>query len=244
MLNCDLGENESLEQTEQLLAQIDAANIGCGYHAGSPDKTRASIERALKYEVQIGAHPGLALDGGRGQALPTPTEFRDLLEVQIGSFQSSAQALGTRTSYIKLHGSLYHAVETQPTLAAVYIEFLQQQTPAIATFALAAGKFARMANQAGLRVLQEAFADRAYMPDGSLVPRVEQGAVLSHAEAQSRLKKWLHTGQFPTHGGQPITLSADTLCVHGDSPGALELIRDIQAALKTNKIERSASRFS
>ena len=244
MLNCDLGENESLEQTEQLLALIDAANIGCGYHAGSPDKTRASIERALKYGVKIGAHPGLALEGGRGQTLPTATEFRDLLEVQIASFQSSTQALGTRASYIKLHGSLYHAVETQPALAAVYIEFLQQQTPAIATFALAAGQFARMASKAGLCVLQEAFADRAYRPDGSLVPRTEQGAVLTHGEAQSRLKIWFQTGQIPTCGGQPITLSADTLCVHGDSPGALKLIRDIGAVLKSNKIERSASRFS
>ncbi|WPJ96374.1 5-oxoprolinase subunit PxpA [Coraliomargarita algicola] len=244
ILNCDLGEDESLEQTEQLLALIDAANIGCGFHAGSPEKTGASIELALKHKLRIGAHPGLPHAGGRGHILPTAKEFQHLLEQQFSSFQATAHALGTRAEYIKLHGSLYHAVETQPDLSAVYIHFLRQQVQPVAIFALAGGEFAQAAEAAGLSVVHEAFADRDYLPDGSLVPRVEQGAVLSQSEALERLASWQKNGKIPTRGGVPISLAADTLCVHGDSPDALELIRNIRTFLETHKIECSRSRFS
>ncbi|MGZ0709501.1 5-oxoprolinase subunit PxpA [Coraliomargarita sp. W4R53] len=229
ILNCDLGENEAPEQTEQLLSLIDAANIGCGFHAGSPGKTRSTIALALKYGVKIGAHPGLVTAGGRGQVLPDAATFQNLLEVQFSSFQAAAHSLNTTAEYIKLHGSLYHAVETQPELATIYINFLQQQTPEIATVALSGGVFAQAAEAAGLNVIHEAFADRDYLPDGSLVPRSEEGAVIAQSEALSRMMRWAKDGKIPTRGGSSIALVVDFLCVHGDSPDAIELIRNLRA---------------
>ncbi len=231
ILNCDLGEDEPIAQTERILSLVDAVNIGCGFHAGSEKKTRSTIERAFKSGVRIGAHPGLPLDGGRGNELPTPEAFHDLLVTQIGSFQAVARSLGTAAEYIKLHGSLYHAVEAQPDLAEVYVQFLLTQSPKLAVFALAGGSFASLAEAVGIRVYHEAFADRAYQADGTLLPRSKAGAVLDFKQALERIKIWLGQGSMPTHDGQLIELSADTLCVHGDSTGAFKMITELRALL-------------
>jgi UPF0271 protein len=224
ILNCDLGEDEPLEWTARLLEQVDAASIGCGVHAGSPEKTRATIELALDAGVLIGTHPGLPSEGGRGIACPSLPEFRQLLESQVGRFQACARALGKPVDYVKLHGTLYHAVEADPALGAAYIEFLQQQNPTLAVFALASGRFAQDAESAGLRVYHEAFADRAYLLDGSLLPRSLPGAVLSAKEALERFRRWREQGSMPAVSGQGFPLRADTLCVHGDSPEAIRLL--------------------
>jgi len=228
ILNCDLGEDEPLEQTEQLLSLVDAANIGCGFHAGSAEKTRATLQLAIKYGVRIGAHPGISTDGGRGEARPSPVDFRELLESQFGAFRETASSLGAHVEYLKLHGSLYHAVESQIEMADVTIGFLRRQRPKLSVFALAGGVFARRAEAAGITVYHEAFADRNYQSDGSLVPRTEKGAVLSEKEALARLLVWRETGEMPSRGGQTIDFEANTLCVHGDSPGAVNMIRKIR----------------
>lgn len=232
ILNCDLGEDEPLAQTQQLLSLVDAANIGCGFHAGNADKTRRTIDLALKAGVRIGAHPGLPIEGGRGSALPKPAAFQDLLRMQYDSFQASAHSLGTSAAYIKLHGSLYHAVEADVALAEVFLEFLQAQSPDLAVFALASGSFALAAEAAGLRVYREAFADRAYQLDGSLLPRTENGSVLTAQAALVRFKVWREQGTLPTYCGRRIQLDADTLCVHGDSPDAYNMIRELRQRLK------------
>lgn len=232
IINCDLGEDEPLGLTEQLLALVDAANIGCGFHTGSPEKTRATIQLAITHGVMIGAHPGLPTHGGRGDALPYPGGFGDLLEKQISAFQEAARSLGTTATYIKLHGSLYHAVEQDPELAKVCIEFLAQQSTPLAVFALAGGAFAATAEAAGLRVYHEAFVDRDYRPDGSLVPRSEPGAILAENEAMARLLLWGELGKLIVRGGHKIDLKADTLCVHGDSPDALKMMGKIRVLQK------------
>ncbi len=232
ILNCDLGEDESLLLTGQLLALVDAANIGCGYHAGSLEKTRATIELAHKAGVLIGAHPGLPTDGGRGDVLPTVSEFQQLLKTQIGSFQQAAQSLGTSAQYIKLHGSLYHAVESDDAFAAAYIDFLKLQPIELAVFALARGRFSKSAEANGLRVYREAFADRAYQADGSLLPRSESQAVLSAAEALQRFRHWREQGRLPINDGGSLHLKADTLCVHGDSQDALRMIQRLHEIIR------------
>lgn len=234
ILNCDLGEDEPLEKTEQLLSLVDAANIGCGVHAGNPEKTRASIKSALEAGVWIGAHPGLAAGGGRGQRWPSADAFRELLETQIGSFREASDSLGARMNYIKLHGTLYHAVEADETLNDTYLDFLMRQSPVPAVFALAGGRFARAAELRGLRVYHEAFADRAYRQDGSLVPRSEINAVLAESAVLPRFREWREQGSMPVISGQGIPLKADTLCVHGDSPGALEMIHALRGILSEN----------
>ncbi|NBB80783.1 MAG: LamB/YcsF family protein [Verrucomicrobia bacterium] len=229
IINCDLGENESHGQTRELLHYVDAANISCGVHAGSPEKTRSTIRRAQESGVLVGAHPGLCTAGGRGRSLPTVADFRQLLHDQVGAFRETAKALGEKVAYIKLHGSLYHAVEREAGLAESYLEFLRDRGQGMAVICRAGGSFAERCRVAGIQVYEEAFADRAYRLDGSLVPRAENGAVLSPDAALKRLRHWLATGEMATQEGGRFPLAADTLCVHGDSPGAVRLLREMRS---------------
>jgi UPF0271 protein len=231
ILNCDLGEDEPQRQTQKLLTLVDAANISCGFHAGTPDKTRQTIEIACATGVRIGAHPGLPNAGGRGLALPTASEFRALLDLQIGSFIASASAIGAQTEYIKLHGSLYHAVEAQPILAQTFLDFLQQQSLKFAVFALSGGNFAARAEAVGIRVFHEMFVDRSYLDDGTLSPRNKPGAVLSASEALTRFQRWREQGTMPTICGRTLELKADTCCVHGDSADALQMLQNLRKML-------------
>jgi len=221
LLNCDLGENESASQTQHLLAWVDAANICCGVHAGSPDKTRATIEAAQAAGVLIGVHPGLAVAGGRGAALPEAAAFARLLDEQVGGFLQCADQLACPVHHIKLHGSLYSAVEQDEALAAVYADFLET-VPGLKVFTLAGGSLMRRVAGA----IPELFADRGYRADGSLVPRSEPGALIEALDpAVARLEQWARSGLMPTVDGGSVRLSAQTVCVHSDSPNAAELLQ-------------------
>ncbi|MFO8026348.1 MAG: LamB/YcsF family protein [Opitutales bacterium] len=228
LINCDLGENETDEQTEKLLGLVDAASICCGEHAGSGAKTRRTLQMAAERGIMVGVHPGLAADGGRGGQLPGPAAFRELLDRQITRFTSLAGSLGLPVAYLKLHGSLYHAVEADEAYAAVYLEWLHEQAPAPGVFALAGGGFAEKAKAAGLKVWREAFADRGYRSNGTLVPRAAMGAVLDAATALARFKKWQGSGLMATVDARPIALQADTFCVHSDSPDAETLLAGLK----------------
>jgi UPF0271 protein len=228
LINCDLGENEPDARTETLLGLVDAANICCGAHAGSLDKTRRTLEAAAKHAVLVGAHPGLPDAGGRGKALPQPEAFRRLLDEQVGRFMAVAGEVGLRTTYVKLHGSLYHAVEVDDALARAYLDFLRERSVRLGVFALAGGSFARRAEAAGLKVWREGFADRGYRPDHSLLPRTEPGAVLDAERALARFEAWRRRGRMDTVDGQAITLQADTFCVHSDSPDAEALLAGLK----------------
>jgi len=214
------------------MALVGAANICCGVHAGSRAKTRATLESALRHGVLVGAHPGLAAAGGRGSALPSAAAFRALLEEQLGHFLQIADAVGVAVSYVKLHGSLYHAVEQDESLAEVFIDCLNTLDRSLGVFSLAGGCFASRARVAGLRVWEEAFADRGYLERGQLVPRDQPGAVIEDVNvAVERVRVWQASGQMPTVDGGRVTLQAETLCVHSDSLHALELLRGLCALL-------------
>ena len=223
-LNCDLGENEPLAQTERLLQLVDAANVCCGVHAGSLEKTQETLRLAQKYGVVVGAHPGLASSGGRGVDLPSAAQFRVLLEAQLGNFFKAAEDLGVPVHHVKLHGSLYMAVERDVDLANVYLEQLMSfGNPLV--FALSGGVFAKKATAQGLRVSAELFVDRAYQADGSLLPRTEQGALIESVdEAVGRMRVWLGSGRMQTVSGELLSLMGDTMCVHSDSPNSIELL--------------------
>jgi len=231
LINCDLGENETDERTEELLGLLDAANVCCGAHAGSEAKTRRTLEAAVKHNVVIGAHPGLAMEGGRGERLPDPQGFRALLDEQIGNFAMAAEQVAAQLAYVKLHGSLYHAVEMDESYARTYLGFLQSGDANLEVFSLAGGTFASKAEAAGLKVWREAFADRGYRSDGSLVPRTKPGAVLDAESALARFKRWQGSGLMDTVDGGAITLQADTFCVHSDSPDAEALLAGLKNLL-------------
>lgn len=228
ILNCDLGENESPEQTAGLMAQVGAANICCGVHAGSLAKTTSTIQLANEAGVMIGAHPGLAGSGGRGGDLPSSAEFEVLLIAQVDGFCEIAAGFGAQVRYVKLHGSLYHAVEVDAALRAVFLRFMLDR-PALGVFALAGGLCAREAAAQGVQVWAEAFADRGYLDNGGLVPRGELGAILGTVDAVERVREWLSTDRMPAIGGASIPLKANTLCVHADSPGAVDLLVSLRA---------------
>lgn len=229
IINCDLGENESTESTRELMALVDAANIGCGTHAGSLEKTRESLEMAKASGVMVGAHPGLAARGGRNAVLPSLSEFISLLEAQVTVFLSMAEGIGVTVRYIKLHGTLYHAVEQAADLAHVYCDFVRCMQPELGIFALAGGTCAQQAQSMGIPVWEEMFADRGYLASGALVPRGDVGALLDAEEASDRYVDWLKEGHVRTVDGGLIALSADTICVHSDSSGALQLLRSLRA---------------
>jgi UPF0271 protein len=229
VINCDLGEDEPDAKTRALIRGIDAANICCGVHAGSPEKTRRTLRWAGDANLSIGAHPGMAAAGGRGAGRPDPAVFAALLRQQIGFFRTAAEAEGLAMDYIKLHGTLYHAVEADPDLAEIYLQIAFDLEPRPAIACLAGGSVARRAADHGLTVLREAFIDRAYRADGSLVPRSEEGAVLELEAAVQRFDGWLKDGELATVEGSRIRLEADTWCVHGDGPEAEALLEALQA---------------
>ena len=231
ILNSDLGESEPFELTELIMSLIDAANIGCGVHAGSADKTLETIHLANERGRLIGAHPGLPSDGGRGDQIPSAYEFARLLDEQVNCFIDLAHQARAEVSYIKLHGTLYHAVERDAELCQTYLNFVQKHAHELAIFSLAEGRVAQRAKHFGLKVYQEAFVDRAYLPDGSLLPRSEKGAVLNAKQSIDRFKIWHLNGYLLAENHSKLALNADTLCVHGDSAQALETIQAVRDLL-------------
>jgi len=239
LINCDLGENETDEQTARLFGLVDAASICCGVHAGSEAKTRRTLQIAAGHKVMIGAHPGMAATGGRGSELPTPADFRDLIEAQVTKFIVFADEQDVSVDYVKLHGSLYHAVEQDRGCAKVYLELLACWEGKLGVFALGGGRFAAQAIDAGIKVWSEGFADRAYLRNGSLAPRAEAGAILEAAAALARLTQWQGSGMMDTLDGDPFALQFDTLCVHSDSPDAEILLQDIKHLIDRPAAKRS-----
>jgi len=232
IINADLAEDEPDALTQALMGLIDAANICCGVHAGSAAKTALALRLTRDAGVQVGAHPGMAAAGGRAgmAAGPAPAEFAELLERQVGGLRELAARAGVAVGHVKLHGTLYHAVEADAALAQVFLEFLINKASDLRVFALAGGRFAAIARAAGVAVLEEAFAERGYLAGGRLVPRGQPGAVIvDPAAVVERLAQWRASGLMPATGGTSFPLTAQTLCVHADNPQALEILRALRA---------------
>lgn len=229
IINCDLGENEPLQLTEQLLQSVDAANIGCGVHAGSLHKTRRVIELAQEHNCMIGAHPGLAGAGGRGCERPSVEDFTALLQKQLFTFLEMTESAEVSLDYVKLHGSLYHLVETDDSYAQAYLDCIQLLMPVPpAIFTLAMGRVFALSQSYGIRAYAEVFVDRAYTSRGQLLSRSEAGAVLSEKAALERLVYWLESGRMPVVEGGVIELSGDTLCLHGDTDDSLKILKKVR----------------
>jgi UPF0271 protein len=232
ILNSDVGENESDFLTESVLRLVDAANISCGVHAGSVEKTRRTIRAALEHGCVIGAHPGLSAVGGRGTELPDADAFKALLFEQMDSFTRLLEEEGGRLGYIKLHGSLYHGVESVPELSDVFLNYLSRWgKEGVGVFTRAGGNFAEEARAEGLQVFEELFADRGYLPDGRLVSRGAPGAVLDSMAVKERIALWLSSYEVTTTENSRIRLHADTICVHADTKDALEMAQQVRYSL-------------
>lgn len=233
-LNSDLGEGEPAVHTAALMAGIDSANIACGGHAGSVDTMSRCLDLAAHHGVHAGAHPGVPGTGGFGRvagARLSPGDLRALLHDQVGPLMALAAARlpGRELHHIKLHGALYHATDADPDLADAYLDEVARSWPGLRFYARAGGTVAREAEARGLPVWGEAFLDRGYAADGTLVPRNRPGALLTTVEeVRARLADLREREGCRAIDGRWIPLRARTFCLHGDTPRALDFLAAIR----------------
>lgn len=234
-LNCDLGEGEPLEKTAALLRSVTSANIACGGHAGDDQSIPAAIRMAMELQVNIGAHPGLPGQFGRGVDIVSPDAFHILLHDQFNRFSSHLRTLGAHLHHIKLHGTLYHLVERDEPLRQAYLDFIRQLPTRPVIYALAGGAVAHAARQAALEVWEEAFLDRNYRADLSLVPRSEPAAIITNPQLiQDRLRSIQQGRGLQALDGTTLRLSPRTLCIHSDSPNSIAIAALARQTLKTS----------
>lgn len=237
-LNCDLGEGEPAARTRALLSVVTSASIACGGHAGDASSMRACLRLCRELGVKAGAHPGFAdrENFGRKEQSVSAAELELLVLQQAGAFAQVAAAEDVRPHHIKLHGALYNQVEKNPALAKCYVRLVREFFPGWRIYALAKGAVADAAAKAGHPVWREAFADRAYTPLGTLVPRAEAGSVISSpSHIRERMALLIDEGRLITADNTPIRLQAETICVHADSPGAIRIARALAGLINVRR---------
>jgi len=241
-LNCDLGESfgrYTLGNDAAIMPYITSANIACGFHAGDPGVMGATVRLAKQHGVAIGAHPGwpdLQGFGRRAMQLP-PAEVEALVLYQIGALAAFAKAEGLALQHVKPHGALYNQAAAEIELAQAIAQGVKRFSPDLVLVGLAGSRLVEAGRALGLRVADEAFPDRAYNPDGTLKPRSEPGAVLD--APQQVAENALRLAREGVHFGDR-QVPVETLCLHGDHPGAQENARLVRETLEANEVELSA----
>jgi UPF0271 protein len=232
-LNCDLGEGEPWTRTRALLRQVTSANVACGGHAGDALTMERVVVEAKALGVRLGAHPGVAGAFGRGEVTLSPQQLQTLVLQQVGALDLLARRQGSRLHHIKMHGALYHAVENDNALGRAYVETVARWFPQVTIYSRAGGLVLTLAHKAGITAWAEGFIDRAYRADGQLVPRNQDGALLTRTQDISkRLREWRQTGGWKSLDGTWVAVPAQTLCLHGDTPGAVALARAVHRAME------------
>lgn len=234
-LNSDMGESFAAWKMGDDAAMLDivtSANIACGFHAGDPAGILDTLREASSRGVAVGAHVGyrdLAGFGRRAMDVPARELSADVL-YQLGALDGLARAAGTRVRYVKPHGALYNTIAQGGDQAGAVIAAIKAYDADLPMLALAGSPIVLQARQAGLQVVGEVFADRGYQADGQLVSRRDPGAVLHDpAEIAERMIRFASQGVIADVDGRDIKLDAQSICVHGDSPGAVEIARNIRA---------------
>jgi UPF0271 protein len=237
-LNCDLGEG--MGHDTAIMPLVSSANIACGAHAGDPATMAASVELALRHGVAIGAHPGYA-DRGHFGRRELSLGVAAIVELVLSQIDSLVRIAG-QIHHLKLHGALYNRASSDPELAAALAAALAASHPGIVIYAMAGSEFARAARAASLPVADEAFVDRAYAPDGSLVPRSQPLAVLEDPEAAARQAcRLVCEGRVASLDGRELSVRPDTLCIHGDAPAAPAIAQAVHVALLREGMEIGAA---
>ncbi|QEU95798.1 LamB/YcsF family protein [Streptomyces kanamyceticus] len=245
-LNADLGEGFGrwrLTDDEELLSVVTSANVACGFHAGDAVTMRRVCDRAAERGVRIGAqvsYRDLAGFGRRAMDVP-PDELAAEVAYQIGALEVFARAAGTRVSYVKPHGALYNRVVADEEQARAVVDGVLLADAALPVLGLPGSRLLERAEKAGLPAVTEAFADRAYTDEGTLVPRGSDGAVITEEDAVAERSVGMATsGVVTSHGGRRIAVGARSLCLHGDTPGAVGLARRVRARLEAAGVRVAA----
>ncbi|AXG82838.1 LamB/YcsF family protein [Streptomyces paludis] len=236
-LNSDLGEGFGawrLGDDDALLSVVTSANVACGFHAGDPTVMRKVCEGAARRGVAIGAQVGYRDLAGFGRRFidMDPAELVNDVLYQLAALDGFARVAGARVAYVKPHGALYNAIVHHEEQAAAVVTAVRLYDPALPVLGLPGSAWLRRAGEAGLRCVREAFADRAYTPSGTLVPRREPGAVLHDPDAiVARCLRLVTDGVIRAVDGTEVPVEADSLCVHGDTPDAVAIARLLHAEL-------------
>lgn len=242
-LNSDIGEGFGayvMGLDEEVIKHVTSVNLACGWHAGDPLIMEKTVKEAIKNNVAVGAHPGYPdlMGFGRRNLDVSPSEARAYMIYQLGALSAFAAANGEKIQHVKLHGAFYNTACVKPELAEEVISGILDVDKDIILLALSGSYIAKRAKERGLRVAQEVFADRAYNSDGTLVSRKLPGAVIHDKEvAIERIKKMVLEGKVVAADGKEIEIVADSICVHGDNPEAVEFVRVIRENLIAEGIE-------
>ncbi len=245
-LNSDLGESFGtwkLGDDDALMSIVTSANIACGFHAGDPRTILETCRGAASKGVRIGAQVGYRDLAGFGRRFIDiePADLTAEVLYQMGALDGLSQAAGSAIAYVKPHGALYNAIFTHREQARAVVEAVRSYDPTLPVLGLPGSVFLEEARAAGLRTITEAFADRAYTPLGELVPRRTAGAVLSDpALVAARVLRLVQHGTVEAIDGSTIEVTAESVCVHGDSPDAVEMARAVWKMLSDNKIDVTA----
>ena len=231
-LNADLGENAPGER--ELLELVSSASIACGFHAGDPAMMSASIITARDAGVAVGAHPSLAdrENFGRLELPVTPDEVFALVAYQVGAFNGLAHSFDVRPNHVKPHGALYNMAVRDAPLADAIARAVFAIDPSLTLFAPNDSALAQASASAGLRVIYEVFADRNYLPDGTLVHRSRPEALLHDpGVAAKRVLRMLHENRVRAIDGSDVVVKAETICIHGDNPESVAFARELRTKL-------------
>ena len=237
-LNSDMGESYgrwTLGADAEIMPYVTSANVACGYHGGDPHVMRATVALALKHKVAIGAHPGLPdlMGFGRRVMDVTPQEVKDYICYQTGALREFVRAAGSDLQHMKPHGILYNMMEKNDALAVASGEaVLDSGKTDLILMTAASGSFDRACRKMGVRVASEGFADRAYNVDGTLVSRKIAGSLITDPKrAAAQAVKMAMEGKVKTIDGVEIDINVQSICCHGDTPGAPRIVRAVREAL-------------
>lgn len=241
-LNADLGETTAgnpVADDQAVLELVSSANVATGFHAGDPHSIAGTLKAAAAAGVTVGAHIGYNDPAAFGRRFIeyVPAELADEITYQIGALEALARAHGTRVSYVKPHGAMYNAIVHHTAQAEAVIAGVKAYGD-LPVMLLPGGVAVDIAEKSGMTVIREAFADRNYNPDGTLVSRTKDNAVLHDPEAVvARVLEVAETGSITAVDGSVLSVDAQSVCTHGDSPGAVNLLRDVVAELQRRDIE-------
>ncbi|MGW5238538.1 LamB/YcsF family protein [Monashia sp. NPDC004114] len=241
-LNADVGESFgawTLGDDDAMLGVVTSANVACGFHAGDPLTLRSTCRYAAERGVVVGAQVGyhdLAGFGRRFVDVP-PDELAADVIYQIGALAAMARVAGARVAYVKPHGALYNAIVTHEGQARAVVEAVVAVDRSLPVMGLPGSAVLELAAAAGLRTVSEAFADRAYTSDGHLVPRTEPGAVLRDVdEVAARVVRLVRDRVVTAVDGRDVAVQAESVCIHGDTPGAVRMARAVRSALEADGV--------
>lgn len=242
-LNSDLGESfgaYTIGLDSEVIAHISSANVACGYHAGDPLVMDRTVGLCKDAGVAVGAHPGYPdlMGFGRRNIACSPKDAKAYVKYQLGALMAFTAAHGLKLQHCKPHGALYNMAAKDQALAQAIAEAVAEVDSGIILLGLANSFLISEAKKAGLRAASEVFADRAYQADGSLVPRSKPGAVIHDKdEAIARTVRMVKEGKVTAITGEEVPLAADSICVHGDNPSAVEFVKNIRAVLTAEGVE-------